>query len=622
MEQNVQRRGLVNWLILLFLGTAQAVAAVYAHSATGLVASAFVGIGFLIAAISYLQLRLEDRERLERLEVDELKRKAGSATLFAESAPDTFPARRAREQFERYVVPGFAIGLLLLQAGVAYFLWRHVAKDRLPAPQQATLILALSGLFALVFFQFGKYTAVLARLEKQRLLRPQASYLLLGALLSLVTALVEVAGWLGYPKVDLLASRVLVILLAVVAVENLVALVFEIYRPRVKGQAEHPLYESRLVGLLSQPGGLITTLAQALDYQFGFKVSETWFYRFLERALPALILLQFGLLLASTCFVFVEPGEQALLERFGRPVAGRALLNPGPHLKWPWPIDRVYRYATDRIQRFVVSVVYDEASMKQRVVLWTKSHAKEELNMLVASRQQSTNLVAGEQTVPVNLLTVNIPIEYQVGDLRAFAYGHADAARLLERIANAEVTRYLVSVDLDELMTTGRQRAGDELLKRIQTHADTLQLGVRVLFVGLHGIHPPVKAAPDFERVVAAIQEKEATNLYAKAYAATNILTARGLAAQRTNEAESYRIGTTAAAQGTAGRFTNQLAAYKASPEVYVLRSKLDTLARAIATARTYVLSTTNTRGVAILNLEEKLRKDILDVALPPAGQK
>ena len=69
-------------------------------------------------------------------------------------------------------------------------------------------------------------------------------------------------------------------LLGLIAVETLINLVLEIYRPRVKGKVERPLYESRLVGLLGQPEGLITTAAQALDYQFGFKVSETWFYRF------------------------------------------------------------------------------------------------------------------------------------------------------------------------------------------------------------------------------------------------------------------------------------------------------------------------------------------------------
>jgi regulator of protease activity HflC (stomatin/prohibitin superfamily) len=623
MEQNIQKKGLVNWLLLLGLGAAQVVVATYAHAATGLVSSVFVALGFLVSAVSYFQMRLEDRERLERLELDEIKRTAGSGALFSEAVGDTRPAKRAREQFERYVVPAFTVLLLALQGTAVYFLWRFLGEDKPATSPQATAVMALNGLFALIFFQFGKYSAVLARLEKQRLLRPQASYLLLGAALSLVTALVEVAGWAGYPAVDLAAGRVLTVVLGLVAGENLLALVFEVYRPRVKGEAAHPLYESRLIGLLSQPGGLITTAAQALDYQFGFRVSETWFYRFLARALPWLILTQLALLLVSTCFVFVEPGEQALLERLGEPVPGRDLLGPGPHFKWPWPVDRVYRYPAEHIQGFTVGIVHDEATAHERVVLWSKSHAKEEANMLVASRtQQSTNLVGGEQAVPVNLLVANVPVQYQIRDLRLFAYRHANGAELLERLANAEVTRYLVSVDVDDIMAAGRLRAAEQLRERIQARADAAALGVKIVFVGLHGIHPPVKVAPAFEQVIAAISERDATNLYAKAYASTNVLTAQGLAAQRRNEAEAYRLRTLAAAEGSAGRFTNQLAAYQASPEVYAMRTKLETLGRAMAAARTYVVTLTNTHGVAILNLEEKLRKDLTDVMLPASPKK
>ena len=77
---------------------------------------------------------------------------------------------------------------------------------------------------------------------------------------------------------------------------------FEIYRPRMKGQVAHLLYDSRLVGLLGQPGGIFSTVAQAIDYQFGFKVSDTWFYRFLEKAMVWIVLLQLGFDWASTLF--------------------------------------------------------------------------------------------------------------------------------------------------------------------------------------------------------------------------------------------------------------------------------------------------------------------------------
>ncbi|HNQ89271.1 MAG TPA: protease modulator HflK [Verrucomicrobiota bacterium] len=620
MEQNIHRKGLVNWLLLLAVSVAAVLVARYAHSAAGLVTSAFLGLGFLVAAVSYFQMRLEHRERMEQLEFDELRRTASSGTLFAEPAADTFPARRAREQFERFIVPAFSVLLFGLQTAGAYFLWRLVGEDETPSVQQGTVAMALNALFALVLFQFGKYSAVLARLERQRLLRPQAGYLLLGALFCMITAAAEVAGWAGYPHLDRIVARVLLGVLALVAVENILALVFEIYRPRLKGVAEHPLYESRLIGLLGQPGGLITTAAQALDYQFGFKVSETWFYRFLERALAWLVLGQLIVLVLSTCFIVIQPGEQALLERFGQPVASRKILNPGLHLKWPWPIDKAFRYETDRIQSFTIGIEHDEHTEHQRVLIWTKTHAKEEFDMLVASReQQTTNLVSGEQTVPVNLLAVNVPVQYQIRDLEAFAYHHANAHELIQRLAYGEVTHYLVSVDIDDIMAAGRLKAADDLRRRIQARADAYGLGVRILFVGLHGIHPPVKVAPDFEKVIGAIQDKEATNLYARAYMATNLPVARGMAARTVNEAESFRLRTVSAAIASAERFTNQLDAHAASPEVYRLRAYLDTLGRALGQTRAYVIASTNQHGVVTLNLEDKLRKDITDITLPPA---
>ncbi|HOB99234.1 MAG TPA: protease modulator HflK [Verrucomicrobiota bacterium] len=618
MEQNIHRKGLVNWLLLLVGAVGALVLARYCHSATGLVAGVFIALGFLVAAVSYFQMRLEYRERLEQMEFDELNRTSTSRTLFTEVQADTFPARRAREQFERFIVPAFALVLFVLQAGAFYLLWKHIGDDQPATGQQATVAMAVNALLALVLFQFGKYSAVLGQLEKQRLLRPQASYLLLGALLAIVTAAVEVAGWAEYPRVDVIVARVLTIVLGLVAIENLLSLVFETYRPRVKGQAEHPLYESRLIGLLSQPGGLITTAAQALDYQFGFKVSETWFYRYLERALAWLVLGQVAVLVLSTSFAFVELGEHGVLERFGRPVAGRDVLDPGLHLKWPWPIDKVYRFRTDQIQTFLIGLESDAEYEKDRVLVWTKSHAKEEAPWLVASKaQQTTNAAPGEVAVPVNLLAVNIPVQYQVHDVRAFAYNHVDAGNLLEDLANEVVTRYLVSVDIDDVMTFGRKAAAEDLRRRIQERADALQLGVKVLFLGLHGIHPPVKVAPDFERVIGALQDREATNLYARAYMATNIPVASGRSKQKVSDAQGYYVRTTAAAEASAQRFENQMLASQASPEVYRVRTYLDTLGRAMADARTYVVALTNTHGVAILNLEEKLRKDLLDIELP-----
>src|SRR5262249_48799059 len=147
----------------------------------------------------------------------------------------------------------------------------------------------------------------------------------------------------------------------------------------------------------------------------------------------------------STCVVFIESGEQGLLERCGRPVDGRALLEPGINFKLPWPIDHVYRFRTQQIQSFEIGTTPEAAREESKVVLWTVAHSKED-NFLVANRlatpaeATNTNNPDGgsRRTPPVSLVTGSIPVQYQITDLSAWAYNNEDAPSLLEDLATRE----------------------------------------------------------------------------------------------------------------------------------------------------------------------------------------
>src|SRR5581483_5263432 len=149
------------------------------------------------------------------------------------------------------------------------------------------------------------------------------------------------------------------------------------------------------------------------------------------------------------------PHEKALLERFG--TLQLPVLEPGFHGKMPWPISQVYRYPTDRIQTFSVGFIPDPARSNETIVVWTTAHTKEEYNMLVASSERfqatGTNINDASSSVPVNLLTVSIPVQYRIKDVVSWATNNADPEGLLEKISNQEVVRYLVSVDLFDVMS-------------------------------------------------------------------------------------------------------------------------------------------------------------------------
>ena len=96
------------------------------------------------------------------------------------------------------------------------------------------------GSYGIVFKRCGDTTSGdgddgvggIARLEKQRLLRPGAGYLLLGAYLCFLVAAGIVAVAAGFPKADLWVARGLCILLALTAVETLINLILEMIAAR------------------------------------------------------------------------------------------------------------------------------------------------------------------------------------------------------------------------------------------------------------------------------------------------------------------------------------------------------------------------------------------------------
>ena len=639
-QQNSKKLGFINGLVLLVVTIAALFLALKAGSTVGLAGVVLLSIGTLISFFGFIQSHLIDRERIEALEMQELDRTQGNESLFAGAAEDAYPARNARRQFEKWVVPAFSVLVLIGQSLGLWWIYGEL-KDWTggPTPDGAVLSIMFFGLFMVVLFMMGKYSAGLARMDGQELLRPGANYMLLGSVISAAAVLAQAASFFGSSAWDQGITWVVFAVIAVSALENLVPLVLEIYRPRLDDKKARLLYDSRLIGLLGQPGGLVSTATQALDYQFGFKVSETWFYKYLEQKLALIIAIQVVVLFLSSSFVVIQQNEEAFLERFGK---RNDHLLPGFSFKLPWPIDKVYRYKTKKIQNFVLGVLdKDEAAKPNsgdpedvQVLLWTSQHnhgsskdPEQNYNMIVASSDILLNTVASD-SVPVNLLTVSIPVQYRINNLTNWVYNTDNAGSMLQKLSMRAVTRYLIGVDINELMGPGRTKAQEELKKDIQQQVDIQQLGAEIVFVGLQDIHPPVgqneqsKAsggvAESYEKVNVAQLHSETNRLGALQYKAGKVPQARGAASELLAKARSESTNKVAKARAEAGRFDQQMSAFNAAPSVYKTRSKLDAFQRATKGVRKYILSDPANRDVINLELQDQLRSDLLDVTVDP----
>lgn len=640
MEQkNSKKLGLINSLVLLLVTIGTLLLALKVDSTVGLAGAVLLGIGTLIGFFSFIQSHLIDRERVEALEMQELDRTRGNESLFAGAAEDAYPARNARRQFEKWLVPGFSLLVLLGQVLGLWWIYGELGEWTAPAPAGALMSIMFSGLFMIVLFMMGKYSAGLARMDGQELLRPVANYMLLGSVVSTAVVIAQAASYFGTPAWDKGITWAVLTVLAVSALENLGTLVLEIYRPRIDDKKARLLYDSRLIGLLGQPGGLISTAAHTLDYQFGFKVSETWFYKYLEQKLALIIAIQVVVLFLSSSFVMIQSNEEAFLERFGE---RRAHLKPGFSFKLPWPIDKVYRYKTSEIQRFVLGVMDQDEEAKPNtgaaedveVLLWTTQHnhgsskdPEQNYNMIVASSDVLLDAAASE-TVPLNLLTVSIPVQYRISNLTNWVYKTDNAGSLLQKLSMREVTRYLIGVDINELMGPGRTKAQEDLKKTIQQQADISELGAEIVFVGLQDIHPPVGkneqsketggVAESYEKVNVARLHSETNRLGALQYKAGKVPMARGLAAELVANTRIESTNKVTLAKAEAERFSHQISAFNAAPSVYTTRSKLETFVEATRGTRKYILSDPDNNDIINLELQDKLRSDLLDVTVDP----
>src|SRR5436190_11502098 len=128
MERNIRRTGLINLLTILIAAVGGFAAARYSGSMAGMISVVFMVLGVLVAAISWFQMRLEESERLEKLELDELLKTHSSSAMFEAREAEVFPAQRSREQFEKFFVPVFTALLCLVQAGGALLLWRWLSQ--------------------------------------------------------------------------------------------------------------------------------------------------------------------------------------------------------------------------------------------------------------------------------------------------------------------------------------------------------------------------------------------------------------------------------------------------------------------------------------------------------------
>jgi membrane protease subunit HflK len=504
--------------------------------------------GVPIWFVVLLVFRQHELADLESMDLEELRREreatGGAAAIFGQDGAGGlgFMVAKARlEWMRRWLIPLFGLltAAYLITTGILQWVllshqeeqaWTGLKDDAIG------LGLVLVSLAVLLLFFFSRYASGMARASGWQLLRGCGSYMLGSALVTLAV-IVALGGYKkGFVTWERYVAFAIPILMAILGVETLVNFLLDIYRPRSPGIEPRASFDSRLLGLISEPGGIAHSLAEAINYQFGFKVSQTWFYLLLQRAAVPLVVVGVIAIWLMSCIVVVQPYERGIIERFGRQIAPEQPLEPGLHFKWPAPIEICRKYNTDQLHEFYIGYRdFDQPLREERadrdktvIELWTdrKHGGRDHFDFIIAptpsdeseqpvrpalpSVTEAEDKGRADERAAEHLVRMVVLVQYKIdpAGLVNFTQQVEDPHAALHKIAWNEVVQFAASNHIDHLMGAAREEGGRILRQRLTERARALKLGLNVEFVGILQVHPTQQVAEAFRGVVTAQQEK------------------------------------------------------------------------------------------------------------------
>jgi regulator of protease activity HflC (stomatin/prohibitin superfamily) len=507
-------------LLLIILG-------LYAESKAVLAAAFYSLPGLMIWLLLWMIYKQHQLERSEALEATKLAESdARSAAIFDEAGSQLAQAKARLDSLYKWgvrLVSGIAavyfigVGALLLYLNQRALAAGSLAEAPLSDSVNISLFLLLLVVGWMGGFLVARYVAGMTRVDSWQALRGGASTLIgnvfLGVLPVIVATLFLFFGNdLGFVYLPIIIPAIMVLL----GVEVVLGMVLGFYRPRKGDEFVRPAFDSRLLGWLTRPESIGKIFSETLNYQFGFEVSKSWFMRLLGKALLPLAGVCVLVVVGMTSVVIVQPHQQAIVTQNGAYVR---IAEPGISFKAPWPFGRAEKHDVNRVHsiRLGSRAHIDDEHKMSGPILWTNQHVEEGATeeLLITAPPPGAGTTGEKDSVLGEMIGADIDVKYRIADLKAYAgisdptTGTSDPEELLETLAQHEVTRYFATNDTDQLLSSGRARAGDDLQRAIQNELDKYQVGLEVVFVSVSGVHPPQAVADDYHARINALQESQ-----------------------------------------------------------------------------------------------------------------
>ncbi|MEM7679749.1 MAG: FtsH protease activity modulator HflK, partial [Pseudomonadota bacterium] len=219
-------------------------------------------------------------------------------------------------------------------------------------------------------------------------------------------------------------------------------------------------------------------------------------------------------------FYVVNPGEQAVVQRFG--AWNRTQAEPGLGYHLPFPIEAAAIFNVEEIRK--MNIGFDEAFVRSRNGTSVRDIPEESL-MLTSDR---------------NIVNLHLEIQWNIKSAEDFVFEIRDQENTIKKVAESAIREVVGQTNMFPIITTDRNEVAVQAREIIQNNLDEYNSGVNItgVLIQTAEVHPDVQQA--FQDVQSAKQDAEDTQNRARAYREDILPKSRGAAAQLMQQAQAY----------------------------------------------------------------------------------
>lgn len=271
----------------------------------------------------------------------------------------------------------------------------------------------------------------------------------------------------------------------------------------------------------------------------------------------------------------VKPNERAMILRFGKPLGQgeKALLLPGLHWSFPYPIDEIQKISVTGVQKV------------SSTVGWYKVTPEEEAagTLPPAGPSLDPNTDGYTLTADANIIHVKSTLYYHIDNPVQYTFGFVNASNVVENALNNAIVFASATFNVDDILT--RDKAGFKMAVQ-QRAAELLEkqnVGVTVDECDVQTIWPrQQKVADAFSAVLSAQINRD--KLLQDTSSQTNKILTAALANSNSivNLAESQRAQYVSDISSRASNFVSILPRFEANADLFVEQRFNETMGRVL----------------------------------------